>query len=166
MLGSSIPVTDRIRDEPMSQALLGSRTAPPANCGVALAMYLLDPRSTRTQPGRARQTCQRRPAPFAPVKHLGAPVLPYASLDGCGYAPAHFGAMLNVKPTEHHTLEPVPPLTSVDALRLAIQAMNHVPNFRTGIPNPKRPGHDLRSYELLPMLEAVLREGERRRRLC
>ena len=64
--------------------------------------------------------------------------------------------MLNAKPTENHTSEQVPPLTPVDALRLAVRALNQVPNFRTGIPNPKRPGRDLRSYELLPMLEAIL----------
>lgn len=66
--------------------------------------------------------------------------------------------MLNAKPTENHTVEQVPPTTPVDALRLAVRALNQVPNFRTGIPDPKRPGRDLRSYELLPMLEAILRD--------
>ena len=67
--------------------------------------------------------------------------------------------MLNANTTENHTMEQVPPITPVDALRLAIRAMNHVPNFRTGIADPKRPNRELRSYELLPMLEAILRKA-------
>lgn len=67
--------------------------------------------------------------------------------------------MLNANPTENHTLEQVPPITPVEGLRLAIRAMNHVPNFRTGIPDPKRAGRQLRSYDLIPMLEAILLEA-------
>jgi hypothetical protein len=47
-----------------------------------------------------------------------------------------------------------------EALRLAIRAMNATPSFDTGIPNPERKHRTLRSYELLPKLEAVVRKHE------
>jgi hypothetical protein len=48
----------------------------------------------------------------------------------------------------------------LEALRLAIRAMNATPSFETGIPNPERKGRTLRSYELLPKLEAIVRKYE------
>jgi hypothetical protein len=48
----------------------------------------------------------------------------------------------------------------LEALRLAIRAMNATPNFDTGISNPERKHRTLRSYELLPKLEAVVRKYE------
>lgn len=43
------------------------------------------------------------------------------------------------------------------ALASAITAMNAVPSFDTGIPNPDHPKRTLSSYQLLPGLEAVLK---------
>jgi hypothetical protein len=66
--------------------------------------------------------------------------------------------MLNTKTTGKYTIErDGPPATAADGLRLAIRAMNRTPNFNTGIPDPKRSGRELRSYDLLPMLEALVR---------
>ena len=46
-----------------------------------------------------------------------------------------------------------------EALQTAISAMNAVPSFGTGVSHPDKPGLDLTSYELLPRLEAVLRNA-------
>jgi hypothetical protein len=59
--------------------------------------------------------------------------------------------------------EPAPtdPISELrQALQLAIRAMNATPNFDTRIPNPERKNRTLRSYELLPKLEAVVRKYE------
>lgn len=45
------------------------------------------------------------------------------------------------------------------ALRRAIQAMNNVPSFNTGITDEGKT-RPLTSYQLLPELEAVVRKGE------
>jgi hypothetical protein len=47
----------------------------------------------------------------------------------------------------------------LQALETAIKAMNYTPSFDTGIPNQDRLGRTLSSYELLPQLEAVVREA-------
>jgi hypothetical protein len=65
---------------------------------------------------------------------------------------------LTAKTTWKYAIEQdVPPATAADGLRLAIRAMNRIPNFNTAIPDPKRSGRELRSYDLLPMLEALVR---------
>ncbi len=46
-----------------------------------------------------------------------------------------------------------------DALHEAIRAMNAVPSFDTGLPDPDHPKRTLSSYRLLPRLEAVLKEA-------
>jgi hypothetical protein len=56
----------------------------------------------------------------------------------------------------------VPPESLLEALQLAIRAMNNTPSFDTGIVNPARPNRTLRSYDLLPMLEAAVRAAEGR----
>jgi hypothetical protein len=45
------------------------------------------------------------------------------------------------------------------ALLLAIRALNMPANFDTGIADPGKPGHTLRSYALIPQLEAVARRA-------
>jgi hypothetical protein len=44
-----------------------------------------------------------------------------------------------------------------EALKLAIKAMNNMPGFDTGIPDPGNPRRTIGSYKLLPQLEAILR---------
>lgn len=59
--------------------------------------------------------------------------------------------------------KPNPPPEPADllaALRLAISAMNAVPSFDTGLPDPDRRTGTLTSYRLLPKLEAVVRQAE------
>jgi hypothetical protein len=45
------------------------------------------------------------------------------------------------------------------ALLLAIRALNMPANFDTRIPDPDKPGRTLRSYALIPQLEAVARKA-------
>jgi hypothetical protein len=45
------------------------------------------------------------------------------------------------------------------ALEQAIRAMNTVPSFNTGITNPDHPKRTLSSYQLLPKLEAILKNA-------
>ena len=49
------------------------------------------------------------------------------------------------------------PADLIEALRLAIEALNAAPSFDTGIQNPKRPKESLSSYALIPQLTATLR---------
>jgi hypothetical protein len=67
--------------------------------------------------------------------------------------PLSFGGMSD-------TIDKDPTTELLEALRLAIRAMNATPNFDTRIPNPERTHRTLRSYELLPKLEAVVRKYE------
>ena len=67
--------------------------------------------------------------------------------------PLSFGGMSD-------TIDNDPTSELLDALRLAIRAMNATPNFDTGIRNPERKHRTLRSYELLPKIEAVVRKHE------
>ena len=46
----------------------------------------------------------------------------------------------------------------LDALLLAIRALNATPDFNTGIPCPDNPERTLRSYRLIPQLESVARK--------
>jgi hypothetical protein len=50
-------------------------------------------------------------------------------------------------------------MTLLEALQLAIRAMNNTPSFNTGIPDPRNSKRSLSSYQLLPMLEAVVRNA-------
>jgi hypothetical protein len=45
------------------------------------------------------------------------------------------------------------------ALLLAIRALNMPASFDTGIADPEKPGRTLRSYKLIPQLEAVARKA-------
>jgi hypothetical protein len=60
---------------------------------------------------------------------------------------------------EPHLCDAAPKL--LEALGIAIKAMNNVPSFDTGLPDENRPGTTLSSYRLLPRLEAVVREARR-----
>jgi hypothetical protein len=46
----------------------------------------------------------------------------------------------------------------LDALLLAIRAMNATPSFNTRISDPENPKRTMKSYDLLPKLEAVARK--------
>ena len=48
----------------------------------------------------------------------------------------------------------------LQALKLAVSALNWPRNFDTHLPDPERPGRTLKSYDLLPKLEAVVRKYE------
>jgi hypothetical protein len=51
-------------------------------------------------------------------------------------------------------------LSPLDALNLAIQALNEAPNFNTWIVDPKNHGKTLPSYRLIPYLEKVVKDYE------
>lgn len=51
-------------------------------------------------------------------------------------------------------------LDLLNALLLAIRALNATPDFNTGIPCPDDPQRTLRSYRLLPKLEAAARKAK------
>jgi hypothetical protein len=48
----------------------------------------------------------------------------------------------------------------LNALLLAIRALNATPDFNTGIPCPDNPQQTLRSYRLIPQLETVARNAK------
>jgi hypothetical protein len=48
----------------------------------------------------------------------------------------------------------------LNALLLAIRALNATPDFNTGIPCPDNPERTLRSYRLIPQLETVARKAK------
>ena len=48
----------------------------------------------------------------------------------------------------------------LNALLLAIRALNATPDFNTGIPCPDNPERTLRSYRLIPQLESVARKAK------
>ena len=51
-------------------------------------------------------------------------------------------------------------LDLLNALLLAIRALNATPNFNTGIPCPDNQQRTLRSYDLIPALEASARKAK------
>ena len=65
--------------------------------------------------------------------------------------------MLNATTAKEMTMEQ----QLLDALLLAIRALNQAPSFGTGIPDPAQPRRMLSSYELIPQLEAVARKAGR-----
>jgi hypothetical protein len=62
--------------------------------------------------------------------------------------------MMNATP-KHETIEQ----ELLNALLLAIRALNATPNFNTGITDPSNPKRAFRSYALIPQLEAVARKA-------
>jgi hypothetical protein len=48
----------------------------------------------------------------------------------------------------------------LNALLLAIRALNATPDFNTGIPSPDNPQRILRSYRLIPQLETLARKAK------
>jgi hypothetical protein len=48
----------------------------------------------------------------------------------------------------------------LNTLLLAIRALNATPDFNTGIPSPDDPQRTLRSYTLIPKLEAAARKAK------
>ena len=77
-----------------------------------------------------------------------------AALDSEGSPPVGASSMLNANAEENTIQQEL-----LDALLLAIRALNRPRNFDTGIPNPANEARTLRSYDLLPLLEAVARRA-------
>jgi hypothetical protein len=108
----------------------------------------LDPGDLCTDPAWDDPVCRR-------IVHIEAPdgtiVAQDVALDGFFLRHAQ-----NIEP---HLCDVAPKL--LEALEIAITAMNNVPSFDTGLPDETRPGKTLSSYRLLPRLEAVVREARR-----
>jgi hypothetical protein len=52
-------------------------------------------------------------------------------------------------------------MTTLQALELAITALNDTPNFATTIPDQSRPGRNLTSYDLIAQISKVVRSRRR-----